>query len=104
MRKNICSLLLTIVMLISLVIMPVTQPFTVHAAMNQEQENGIKYVNKKLGFSLTLPKSWEGKYTTEEEDGLVRFIFMYEGKKMMLSLLCLLLNTIPRKKMDGTRG
>lgn len=78
--KNILSLLLALVMISSCVVPPFVQSSTVHAATNQEQTNGIEYVNKKLGFSLTIPKSWEGNYTIKEEDGLVRFLFTYEGK------------------------
>lgn len=78
--KNIFSLLLALVMIASCVVSPFIQSSTVHAETNQEQTNGIVYVNKKLGFSLTIPKSWEGKYTIKEEDGLVQFLFTYEGK------------------------
>ncbi|MFE4425999.1 hypothetical protein ACFRH9_02725 [Peribacillus butanolivorans] len=81
MRKKICYMLLILVMFVSYLASPFVQQSTVIAASKQEQENGIEYVNKKLGFSLTIPKSWEGNYTIIEEDGLVRFLFTYEGKK-----------------------
>ncbi|MGA5695619.1 hypothetical protein COD79_18830 [Bacillus cereus] len=80
MIKNIFSLLLAFVMITSCVVPLYIQPSKVHAASNQEQKNGIEYVNKRLGFSLIIPKTWEGNYTIKEEDGHVRFLFTYEGK------------------------
>lgn len=74
-------MVIILVMSVSCLVSPFVQQSTVIAATKQEQENGIEYVNKKLGFSLTIPKSWEGNYTIKEEDGLVRFLFTYEGKK-----------------------
>lgn len=53
---------------------------TAKKATNQEQENGIEYVNKSLGFSLIIPESWEGKYAVKEEESGVTFIFQYRGK------------------------
>lgn len=74
-------MLLILLMFVSCLIPPFEQQSTVIAATKQEKVNGIEYLNKKLGFSLTIPKSWEGNYTIKEEDGLVRFLFTYEGKK-----------------------
>lgn len=79
-KRNICSFLLILVMLVSCIVAPFVQLSPVHAATNKEQAGGIEYVNKKLGFSLILPKSWEGNYTIKEENGLVRFLFTYKGK------------------------
>lgn len=45
---------------------------TVHAVIQTSEESmpepGIKYVNNDLGFSLTLPESWRGKYSVEVRD------------------------------------
>ncbi|MEY8351227.1 hypothetical protein AALF16_23705 [Bacillus cereus] len=99
-KRNIFSFLLVWIMLASLIVSPILQPFTVHAETNQEQENGIEYVNKKLGFSLTIPKFWEGKYKIEEEDGRVRFIFKSSsGKKYDIPPLFTISYDI--KKEDG---
>ncbi|WP_243526663.1 hypothetical protein [Bacillus pseudomycoides] len=77
-RKNIFSL--TLAMLVSCIALLFLQSSIVYAETNQEQKNGIKYVNKKLGFSLNIPKSWEGNYKIKEEDGRVSFLFTYKGK------------------------
>lgn len=66
-KRNIYYLLLILVMIISCVVPPFVQSSIVHAATNQEQENGIEYVNEELGFSLTLPESWRGKYSVEAD-------------------------------------
>ena len=68
MRKNICSLLVTLVVSTSLIIISVVQPFTAHGETNKKEEIGIEYVNKELGFSLTLPGSWRDKYNIKITD------------------------------------
>ncbi|MCP1122722.1 hypothetical protein NKR74_05095 [Bacillus sp. 3103sda1] len=80
-KRNICYLLLILVMLTTCIVPAILESSMVHAATNQKQVNGIEYVNKKLGFSLIIPKSWEGNYEIEEDNNLVRFVFTYEGKK-----------------------
>lgn len=80
MRKHNGLLLLTLIVFISLVIVPIISPLAIHAETNQEQTNGMKYVNKVLGFELTVPKSWEGKYAIMERENGVSFIFQYRGK------------------------
>ncbi|WP_410982972.1 hypothetical protein [Bacillus cereus] len=98
-NRNIFSFLLVWIMLASLIVSSMLQLVTVHAETNQEQENGIEYVNKKLGFSLTIPKSWEGKYKIEEEDGHVRFIFNSKSEKYDIPPLFTI--SYETKKEDG---
>lgn len=42
---------------------------------NQQISQGIEYKNDKLGFSLTFPESWRGKYMVEENDMGIRVYF-----------------------------
>lgn len=74
-------MLLILVMFVSCLASPFVQQSTVIAASKQEQENGIEYVNKKLGFSLTIPEFWKDHYTVEEDErgGLI-FKFKFKGK------------------------
>ncbi|QTL52624.1 hypothetical protein [Priestia aryabhattai] len=68
MIKNICSLLVTLVVSTSLIIIFVVQPFTAHGETNKKEEIEIEYINKELGFSLTLPGSWRDKYNIKITD------------------------------------
>ncbi|MEY8351229.1 hypothetical protein AALF16_23715 [Bacillus cereus] len=79
-RRNICFLLIFLMMLISCVIFPFVQPSTIHATTNQEQTSEIKYVNKNLGFSLVIPASWKDKYLIREEGNGVSFVLRYNNQ------------------------
>ncbi|MFP3886426.1 hypothetical protein U8V97_13325 [Priestia filamentosa] len=72
-KKKIYYLLLILVILISCVVPYFVQSSTVYAATNQEKVNGIEYVNNDLGFSLTLPESWKGKYSVEANETSASF-------------------------------
>lgn len=72
-KRKTYYLLLILVILISYVVPDFVQSSTVYAATNQEKINGIEYVNKDLGFSLTLPESWKGKYSVEANETSASF-------------------------------
>jgi len=59
-RKNI-SLMLTLILAIN-----IFSPTALAADTAPSAENGIEYINRWIGVSLTLPASWEGKYAIIE--------------------------------------
>ena len=42
---------------------------------NQLKQGNIEYKNEKLGFSLSMPKSWSGKYRIQEQQEGIRVFF-----------------------------
>ncbi|GKX30197.1 hypothetical protein SH1V18_26770 [Vallitalea longa] len=46
----------------------------------RQQDEGIKYVNDVMGFSLTFPNSWEGYYNIVEEENGGYIDILYTGK------------------------
>lgn len=51
---------------------------------SQHQEEGIKYVNDVMGFSLMLPNSWEGNYNVVEEENGGCITIRYKGKDSII--------------------
>ena len=53
-----------------------------YASSNDSKEMTILYINNTYNFSITLPKSWEGKYSVIESkaDNIVRFNLIVDGK------------------------
>lgn len=79
-RKSL-SFLFVWILLTFIVISSILNPLPVYAETEiyDELPNGqTKYINKKMGFELTFPESWKGKFSSDSEFSSVDFWFQFK--------------------------
>jgi hypothetical protein len=67
MKKSICAVLAFIILIVNFISVP-------NFYAQSPTATGIEYTNHRLGFSLTLPASWAGKYSVWDNTMSVEFI------------------------------